>query len=398
LTLDITKIAAQIGQMTTKIQEGSQERQAHLRAALAQITDDSVNLSLLKRKIATARTPWAVAEIYHEINGRFPAPPCPPEYTVLATDGSNIDVDRHRAAHCYLINIGAVNLHYGLQPAAGLESLPYLYSDESDLVIKNERNARRQQQIEGALLDARRSVEECRHLAQMAAALPDSGPVLAVMDGSLVLFGLESFPDFVKNKILDESFLPSLQQLLDISRRRPLALASYISLPRSTDVVNTLRIALCPQEKVECDLSCSAGQSACDCLSGINDRLLFTEMLLPGQRSSLFINPSDIIKDHYGLHQVYFFYLKLEDEIARVEVPEWVATRPELLDFAHSLVLDQCRRGQGYPVALSEAHEQAVVSGADREQFWSLVEESLQEQKLPTYTSIKSRSKRTRWI
>ena len=70
----------------------------------------------------------------------------------------------------------------------------------------------------------------------------------------------------------------------------------------------------------------------------------------------------------------------------------------DLLELTHALVLDQCRRGQGYPVALSEAHEQAVVTGADREEFWGLVEESLVEEKMSTNTSIKSRSKRTRWI
>ncbi len=47
-----------------------------------------------------------------------------------------------------------------------------------------------------------------------------------------------------------------------------------------------------------------------------------------------------------------------------MEVPEWVARRKDLLDLTHALVLDQCRRGQGYPVALSEAHEQAVVTGS----------------------------------
>ena len=88
----------------------------------------------------------------------------------------------------------------------------------------------------------------------------------------------------------------------------------------------------------------------------------------------------------------------MEDEIARVEVPEWVAMKKDLLDLTHALVLDQCRRGQGYPVALSEAHEKAVVTGADREEFWGLVEEALVEEKLPDYTSTKSRSKRTRWI
>ncbi|GAG47308.1 unnamed protein product, partial [marine sediment metagenome] len=81
-----------------------------------------------------------------------------------------------------------------------------------------------------------------------------------------------------------------------------------------------------------------------------------------------------------------------------VEIPRWVATDEGLLDLVHTLVLDQCRRGQGYPVALSEAHEKAVVTGADREQFWQLVELSLVEEHLPTRTSAKSQSKRTRWI
>jgi hypothetical protein len=47
---------------------------------------------------------------------------------------------------------------------------------------------------------------------------------------------------------------------------------------------------------------------------------------------------------------------------------------------------------------LSEAHEQAVVTGADREQFQYLVELALSEKRLSTITSAKSRSKKTRWI
>ena len=32
----------------------------------------------------------------------------------------------------------------------------------------------------------------------------------------------------------------------------------------------------------------------------------------------------------------------------------------------HSLIVEQCRKGQGYPVVISEVHEQAVLSGRDR--------------------------------
>ncbi|MBA7611438.1 hypothetical protein ES703_18662 [subsurface metagenome] len=132
-------------------------------------------------------------------------------------------------------------------------------------------------------------------------------------------------------------------------------------------------------------------------MAGVRDRELFLNLLSEGERSELFISPSKIQK-HYGYHQVYFFYLRVDDEVARVEIPRWVALNEDLLNLVHTLVLDQCRRGQGYPVALSEAHEQAVVTAADRENFWQLVDSSMVDEHMPTLTSAKSFSKRTRWV
>ena len=86
------------------------------------------------------------------------------------------------------------------------------------------------------------------------------------------------------------------------------------------------------------------------------------------------------------------------DEVARVEIPQWTALNEDLLNLTHSLTLDQCHRGHGYPVALSESHEQAVVTGADRENFWQMIEASLVDEHLPCLSSAKSRSKRTRWV
>ena len=53
---------------------------------------------------------------------------------------------------------------------------------------------------------------------------------------------------------------------------------------------------------------------------------------------------------------------------------------------------------QAMAVALSEAHERAVVTGVDRQNFWQLVESSLVEERMPTLDSAKSRSKRTKWV
>jgi hypothetical protein len=398
MTLDITEVASQIGNMVIKIKSGNQERRQHLKCAFDKLRDNNIDLIKLGQKIKMAHTQhWSPAGLLEGLNLRFPSPPVLQEYTVIATDGSHIDVDRHRAAHCYLINIGAITLSYGQNPFAELKSVPHLYSKDEDLVIKNSHNKQQREQVKGGLLDIKRSVEECRKLAEMAAALPANRSTLALMDGSLVLFGIQNYPDFVVEELLDGGLIKALDELKNLNRSRKLVLASYISLPQSDEVVNIIKVAICPQESVDCDRNCADIDPACDAVSAINDRMLFENLLQPGERSAIFVNPSIILK-RYRAHQVYFFYLRVDDEIARVEVPKWVADDRELLNLTHALVLDQCRRGHGYPVALSEAHEKAVVTGVDREEFWSMVEESLEEEKIPIYTSTKNRSKRTRWI
>ncbi len=46
------------------------------------------------------------------------------------------------------------------------------------------------------------------------------------------------------------------------------------------------------------------------------------------------------------------------------------------------MVCDQIRKGSGYPVSLSEAHEQAVVRASDRELFYDLLGSSSVSTKL----------------
>jgi hypothetical protein len=400
MTLDLHKITPQIVNMVGKLNSGNREHQQHIKNALEKLCDKNVNIEKLKHKIEDSRTltQWPVAGLVDELLSVFPAPPVPDEYTVLAADGSHIDIDRNQAAHCYLINIGAVKLSYGANSSAELESFPQLYSDESDLVICSRDNEFKKENIQGALLDAKRSTEECRVLAEMVSRSPDGTTTLALMDGSLILFGLENYPKFVADELLINGFLKHLDRIMAVKDRCNIVLGSYISSPRSAHVVNALKVQLCPYEKADCERYCSNSKGACEVISGVQDKDLFLKLLSSGERSALFINPSVIVDKYYGQHRVEFFYLRLDDEISRVEVPDWVARDQRLLELTHALVRDQCRRGQGYPVVLSEAHEQAVLTGMDRKEFWDLVEQSLSEEKLSTETSFKSRSKRTRWI
>jgi len=396
VSLDLTKVAAQVGSMVARLKAGGEERRKRLQYALEVLSNRATELDSLKKKIASSKTTWLVAGLVDGLDQCYKPPPLPSEFTVIATDGSHIDVDRHRSTRCYLINIGTVVLHYGAQPDALLDSFPALYFGDEDLVIAPDGAKGREQPIEGVLLGIKRSVDECHQLARLAAELPSGSSTLALLDGSLILWGLagQVYPDFVIEALLDRGFIRHLEEI----RQLNIALASYISFPRSTDVVNALRVAICPYEPADCDRHCSNKARDCDTVAGVQDRELFTNLLGQGERSALFISQSSIVQKHYGEHQVYFFYLRVDDEIARVEIPRWVATDESLLNLTHNLVLDQCQRGHGYPIALSEAHEKAVITGADREEFWQLVESLLVEEKLPTPTSAKSQSKRTRWV
>jgi len=393
MALDLSKIVSQVTAMAARLRADSRQRQERLDRAL-EVVGWQDDIGWLRDKINASRTTWLVAGLVDGLDRHYPVSPVPADFTVIASDGSHIDVDRHRSTRCYLINIGSVTLHYGTSPGAVLNSLPRLYVGDEDLVIASPQQRGREQPIEGALLGIKRSVDECRHLAELAASLPAGSPTLALLDGSLILWNLEAYAEFVTEELLDKGFLPCLEEL---RKRGQLALASYISYPRSTDVVNALRVAVCQMEAVDSDRCPECTTRECEAIAGVRDRELFAGLLGTGERSAIFISSSKI-QQRYGAHQVYFFYLNVDDEIARVEVPKWVADNEDLLSLAHSLVLDQCRRGHGYPVALSEAHEKAVVTGADAENFWRLVESSMVEEHLPFTGSAKNRSKRTRWV
>ena len=313
---------------------------------------------------------------------RPPAPP-PSAYRAVAADGSHIDVDRHMPVRCALINISRVSLQYGAAAGARLESRSALYSSPEELSIRDPNGADRES-LEGALMGARRAIEEVAALAEMAEDAMDDIPTLALIDGSLGLWipAFHTYPDFVKQSLLDQGILPALDRMRAVAAKSPLALAAYVSLPRSTTVLNLLPLGHLPKDEV----------------SRLTDRDIFQQVLSAGERSSLFESTSLIVREHYGGHAVHFYYLHTGDEIARVEVPAWVANDQAMLGMSHALILDQCRKGFGYPVAIMEAHEEAVIDGAERETFRQMVEDALAQRDLPVYTSRKELTKRLRLL
>jgi len=400
MSLDLSKLVSQIVDLATSLKSRVGGRQAKLEFALKTLTACAADLNALKQKVESSKTTWLVAGLKESIDQGQMAPHCTDDYIALASDGSHIDVDRHQSAHCFLINIGIAQLQYGQNPDAQLLNFPSLYFKDGEVAIISADG--RQIPIEGQILGIKRGIEECRWLAERVKEVNADLPLVALLDGSLILWRLSEqvYPDYVVRELLVDGFLKYLSQLRVISRRRQLAVASYISYPRSTEVVNLLRLAICPHLPVDCDRYCSGKFEGreCDAVGGLLDRDLFPRLLAPGQRSALFSNRSSVVAKYYGANEINFFYVRLDGEIARVEVPLWVAEDEQLVGLVHSAVVDQCRRGLGYPVALSEAHEQAVVNVADREQFWELVKQILGDDGIFLESSAKSESKRARWI
>lgn len=400
MSLDLAKVVGQIVDLATSLRTRDRERQIKLDFALKTLKSSAAEFDRLKRKVETSKTTWLVAGLKENIDLCLTVPPCPDDFIILASDGSHIDVDHHQSAHCFLVNIGIAQLQYGRSPDAQLFNFPSLYFKDDEVVIASPDG--RQTPIEGQLLGVKRSVEECRWLVERVDELKTTLPLIALLDGSLILWGLagQVYQDLVISELLVNGFLKYFDRLRELSRSRQLAVASYISFSRSTDVVNLLRLAMCPHEVVDCDRYCPGKFEGreCDAVGGLLDRDLFTRLLAPGERSAIFSSRSSVVVKYYGGHEVNFFYIRLDREVARVEIPLWVAEDKKLADLVHSTILDQGQRGLGYPVALSEAHEQAVVTGSDREQFWGLVEQVLAEDKIYLESSAKRQSKRVKWI
>jgi hypothetical protein len=399
MTLDVSQVYGQIEAMVGDIKSRREDFGRKLDAAATALEAAGRQQDLLRVKIDGAKTTWLVAGLKEGILNRYPAGACPKDYVVAASDGSHIDVDRHQSARLFLLNTGLAALRYGSSPGAEFYSSPRLYFGEDMLAIRA--GDGRQVPVEGPLLGIMRTIEEFRALAGCLETMPTRLPAVGLTDGSLILWGLagQRYEEYVARHFLEDGLLKQMDRFYGLSDQGLAAVVSYISFPRSADVVNVLRLQMCPYQPVDCDRYCAGKYDGrpCDQVGGLADRDIFGGRLADGERSAMFCSRSSV-NERYGLHSVCFFYVRVGDEIARLEVPAWVADRVELLDFVHALTVEQCRKGFGYPVALSEAHEQAVVTGADRVQFWEMVQRVLEEEGVETHGSMKQRSKRTRWI
>src|SRR5438874_1627672 len=391
MPLDLLKLSSQVRQMGELLAQRRSDEHRRLRLLDDMLADWCDRWQELAELAESVRERVAVPT--GPLDERVPAPPRPASYTAMASDGAEIDPDRHGGSgDFYLINIGRVRIPYG-QPEREVElrSVSSLGYTDDDLFIVDPRDPRRQVPMRDRHLDAQRAVEELRALADLGESEPTQvSPAVALVDGTLLFSVLEERPrDFLRSRFYSD-FVHQLERL----RRARIPVAAYASRTRGIDLVHLFR-AICGSTPLVCSV-CN-GAHAC-ALRGLTDASLLGRGLRRWDRSGLFRVRSNVHDPYYGVHRVYFFLLNTGDEIARIEIPEWVARDQGLLGTLHGILVDQCLKGFGYPAVLARADDRAVISLGDRSVLDTLVQQELARRGVVARPSAKLSRKQVRTV
>lgn len=276
-------------------------------------------------------------------------------YTVIAVDGSQIYPDRHVGAAYYLLNIGSVVLRYGTaQASAQFTSEPMVCipteHDGEDAVSIDVINCRRHE------LELRRSYECALQYATLC--LPQE-ELLVLLDGSYIAWHLQA-----KDLGLQQRFLPYQLYIYEQLYQQRIPVAGYISMPRSKELVNVLLWYY--QTRTDQTVGFDATR--------LLDTTLAHFFLTTHTRTGMFKNTAPISLQYPSHLRPWFCYVDVGYEMARIEVPQWIVEDAQLLETVIACAVDQSDKGRGFPVCLSEAHEQAVVKGPDRDFFYQCVQ------------------------
>jgi hypothetical protein len=289
--------------------------------------------------------------------------------TVAATDGSQIMPSHHEVYSCYLLNIGIALISYNAKLPPKLYTRPHLYHRPEDLYPLVDR---RRVHIDELFVSLERNLLELETLAEVALAARERGlPVVAFLDGSLIPWSVEKMPEGYQ-----KSFVERMEAAGDSLADAGIPLLGYLSHSRSSDVVNDLRVWRCPYERSDCRQLCghlNEEDFPCSKVWPLADRQLFGASLAYGERSALFASGATVLRTLSARQKTCFLYVNVGHEVARLELPRWLADDRETLDLALAVTLAQVDKGRGYPVCLAEAHNLAVIKGGDRTRFFELI-------------------------
>jgi hypothetical protein len=384
MSLDLPQLLPQVTQMGQSVVH----RLSKLNQILPQLRKkldafSSMDADLIQGRIERAGENWPGAiPTIEPINHSFPPTILPGEFNIIASDGSQIHPDRHAAARYFLINTGSIHIRYG----SG--AIPEVITDGRIFYEDEHLYDEQGTEISASIINGLRDVSEIEMLAQIAERCCDK-PTLSLLDNGLLLWLAAQTVDHPSRQITQilQNYLHQLSRI----RNSNTAVAGFIDRPRHANVIALLHLCSYALDDISDDVLRLSPYL------GIPDQVLFHQILSPGYRSALFIQNSSLNRDFKKSdHEVYFFYLNTgpKNQIARVEVPEWVANSPQLLSFAHTALVEQCKLTGGYPYALVRAHELATVTSSDRQTLDTMIQKAVIENGLMLQHSLKSETKR----
>jgi hypothetical protein len=386
MTLELNKVTEQVDEMGHVLAERASRQRQTLPAARELLRLFAHQQESLRQVAASeaGRRLRCASPGDEPLDGAHPDPSLPGQVTIASADGSQIYPDRHGLAFYYVINVGSIVYRHGSGQAPQVSTDPQVYYRDDQVYPGGHL-------VSGDLIGARRDLAEMRALADLALAEPADGPPrLALGDGPLLLWLQRAdLPKGWQVRILEE-----YMACLDRLRLGGVPVAGFVSRPHSAEVVALLYLAQLPDEERG-----AAASLADTAYRGLSDRALFG-FLRPGERSALFVRGTATNDDFRGRgHEIYFFYLNTGEDLARVEVPVWVARQPHVLELVQAAVYDQCSFNHGYPYVLTRADELAVILGDERETLEEMIVQAMARHGLPLpELSRKAQQKRVaRW-
>jgi hypothetical protein len=411
MTLDLGQVAVRLPLLVERARQDGATLGGRLSNAIALLHEAAADPLDYVAAIKQAQTSWPLALPYVGRLDEAVSPPEPPAaYDALAVDGSSIDIDRNLPIDCFVLNFGWMHLRYGADPSAARASAVELQPTDDEVVRRDGDDPSRESALRGDILGLLRGVRELAQLADLAEQLARAGtPLLALVDGNLALWNIDrrDLPQAIVEEMKNgpRGARQALDRLSALAAAGNVVFSGYVSRTGAANVANSLRVRACPDApSVVCKRCPGRGTPSrpCDGAGAPNDAALMLDLLAPWQRSAVFLpyRGGRNAEEWYARagHEIAFFYLNAGGEIARVELPVWIARDPARLALLHSLLVRQAQVGDGYPLALREAHEQAVISTGDRSGFTALLAHACEQSGIAWLLSAKAWQKHVRAI
>ncbi|MCB8983788.1 MAG: DNA double-strand break repair nuclease NurA [Ardenticatenaceae bacterium] len=396
MTLEFERLTADLEQMALTTARRYELRRGRLEEAQAALKEYRTNWTAVDNALTLAAKRgdpklYRSARPFDEtepLDAAIDPPAPPPQATILATDGSQIMPDRHAAYLYYLINVGGIVYHHGDSPGHGENRPPetftvpqLVYPETEDELDKFNRSG---------TISIERDLQEIDILSQQAFYhRNDSELVLAVLDQRLLYWPIGS------EGVAENAAVTAWGESMTDIHRTGALLCGYIDRPGSIGVV-TLMKSITAVSDPTFNWRLLGTQKG---VQGLTDRDLFGALLAPSQRSKVFVYvspPNNTFAEQDPANEVCFFYVNPASsgqQIARVDIPRWVAEDEGAVTAVHALIIDQCRLLGDYPYVLARADETAVVGRQDASELNFMIDVIMERHGLHAAVTAKQGSK-----